>query len=262
MIETLLRRFAGISHLSVTWRDALDVLIVAVIVYSLLRLIRGTRAVQMVFGLVTVFILYEIAVFLKLAAVRTVLQALFFYVPFAIIVLFAQELRRALATFGRTPFLAWFSGYHAEETISDIVLAVTSLSARRTGALIVLERREGLKNYIENGVPLDSAVSYDLLVTVFAPGTPLHDGAVIVSGERVAAAACFLPLSLKEGLSKRFGTRHRAAIGITEETDALAVVVSEERGSISVARDGQLIEDLDGKALRDLLLREFAGPAA
>jgi diadenylate cyclase len=262
VIESLFRRVGPLAHLSITWRDALDVLILAVIAYSLLRLIRGTRAVQMVFGIVTVFLLYEIAVYLRLGAVRTVLQALFFYVPFAIIVLFAQELRRTLATFGRTPFFAWFSGYHAEETISDIVLAVTSLSARRTGALIVLERREGLKNYIENGVALDSAVSYDLLVTLFAPGTPLHDGAVIVSGERVAAAACFLPLSLKEDLSTRFGTRHRAAIGITEETDALAVVVSEQRGTISVARDGQLLEDLDGKALRDLLLREFAAAAA
>ena len=258
MIDALSRRFGSFSQLTFTWRDAVDVLIVALIVYMLLRLIRGTRAVQMVLGILTVFVIYEIAVFLNLVALRTILQALFFYVPFAIIVLFAQELRRALATFGRTPFFAWFSRYQAEETISDIVLAVTSLSARRTGALIVLERREGLKNYIENGVQLDSAVSYDLLVTVFAPGTPLHDGAVILSGERVAAAACFLPLSLNEGLSKRFGTRHRAAIGITEETDALAVVVSEERGTISVARNGQMIEDLDGKGLRDLLLRESA----
>lgn len=258
MIDAIFRRVGPLSHLTITWRDAIDVLVVALIAYSLLRLIRGTRAVQMVFGILAVFLLYEMAVVLNLAALRTVLQALFFYVPFAIIVLFASELRRALATFGRTPFLAWFSGYHAEETIADIVLAVTSLSTRRTGALIVLERREGLKNYIENGVRLDAAVSYDLLVTVFAPGTPLHDGAVILSGERVAAAGCFLPLSLNEGLSKRFGTRHRAALGITEETDALAVVVSEERGTISVARDGQLIEDLDGKGLRDLLLREFA----
>jgi diadenylate cyclase len=258
VIDALSRRFGSFSQLTFTWRDAVDVLIVALIIYMLLRLIRGTRAVQMVLGILTVFVIYEIAVFLNLVALRTILQALFFYVPFAIIVLFAQELRRALATFGRTPFFAWFSGYQAEEMISDIVLAVTSLSARRTGALIVLERREGLKNYIENGVRLDSAVSYDLLVTVFAPGTPLHDGAVILSGERVAAAACFLPLSLNEGLSKRFGTRHRAAIGITEETDALAVVVSEERGTISVARNGQMIEDLDGKGLRDLLLRESA----
>jgi diadenylate cyclase len=125
----------------------------------------------------------------------------------------------------------------------------------------VFERREGLKNYIENGVTVDSAVSYDLLVTIFTPGTALHDGAVIIAAERVAAAACFLPLSLREDFSTRLGTRHRAAIGITEETDALAVVVSEERGAISVARDGDLIEDLDGKSLRDLLLREFSKAA-
>ena len=259
MIENLGRRVGSLSHLTVTWRDVLDILFVAILVYSLLRLIRGTRAVQMVLGIVTAFLIYEIAVFARLTALRTVLQAVVFYLPLVVIVVFAQELRRALAAFGRNPLFAWVSGYHAEETISDIVLAVTSLSARRVGALIVFERREGLKNYIENGVPVDSAVSYDLLVTIFAPGTALHDGAVIISGERVAAAACFLPLSLREDL--RLGTRHRAAIGITEETDALAVVVSEERGAISVARDGELVEDLDGKGLRDLLLREFAKAA-
>jgi diadenylate cyclase len=143
--------------------------------------------------------------------------------------------------------------------MSEIVLAVTSLAARRVGALIVLERREGLKTFIENGSPIDAAISYELLVTVFAPGTPLHDGAVIISGDRIAGAASFLPLSLKEGLPKRFGTRHRAAIGVTEETDALAILVSEERGTISIARDGELQEELDGKSLRDLLFREFAG---
>jgi diadenylate cyclase len=259
MIDSLGRRLGSLSHLSLSWRDAVDIIVVAILVYSLLRLIRGTRAVQMVLGIVTAFAIYEIAVFAKLAALRTVLQAVIFYLPLAVIVLFAQELRRALAAFGRNPLFAWFSGYHAEETVSDIVLAATSLSTRRVGALIVFERREGLKNYIENGVAVDSAVSYDLLVTIFTPGTALHDGAVIISGERVAAAACFLPLSLKEGL--RLGTRHRAAIGITEETDALAVVVSEERGTIAVARDGDLIEDLDGKALRDLLLREFSRAA-
>ncbi len=258
MIDNLSRRLGALSHVAFSWRDAADIVVVALIVYSLLRLIRGTRAVQMVFGIVSVFVVYGAAILLNLVAVRTVLQALIFYLPFAIIVLFAQELRRALATFGHTPVFSWFSGYRAEETISDIVLAATSLSTRRVGALIVLERREGLKTYIENGVPLDAALSYDLLVSIFAPGTPLHDGAVIVSGERIAAAACFLPLSLKEGLSKRYGTRHRAAIGVTEETDALAVVVSEERGAVSVARDGQLLEDLDAKALRDLLLRDFA----
>ena len=261
MIERIFSRFGSPPHFTFTWRDAIDILIVAFVVYFLLRLIRGTRAVQMVFGLIAILVVYWISVILKLVALRTVLSALIFYLPFAIIVLFAQELRRALAAFGRTPFFSLFSGYHAEETVSDLVLAATSLSNRKTGALIVLERREGLKTYIENGVPLDAVISYDVLVNLFAPGTPLHDGAVIVSRERIAAAACFLPLSLKEGLSKRFGTRHRAAIGVTEETDALAIVVSEERGTISLARDGQLVEDLDGKALRDLLYREFATSA-
>ena len=184
MKEIVSSRLGSLSHLAWTWRDAVDILVVAFIVYNLLRLIRGTRAVQIVLGILAVFLIYEFAVFARLAAVRTVLETLLFYLPFAIIVIFAQELRRALAAFGRTPFFSWFSGYQAEETISDIVLAATTLSARRIGALIVLERREGLKNYIENGVPIDSAVSYDLLVTLFAPGTPLHDGAVIISGER------------------------------------------------------------------------------
>lgn len=257
MIEALQNRLGALGQLPFTWRDAVDVLAVALIAYFLLRMIRGTRAVQMVLGLLAIFLVYEAAVFLRLIALRTILKALVFYLPFAVIVLFARELRRALATFGRTPFSAWFSEYQAEETISDVVLAVTSLAARRVGALIVIERREGLKTYIENGVSIDAGVSYDLLVTIFAPGTPLHDGAVIISGERIAAASSFLPLSLKEGLSKRFGTRHRAALGITEETDAIAVVVSEERGTISLARDGQLLEDLDGKSLRDLLFREL-----
>jgi len=258
VIPSLASRFGALAHLNFGWRDALDILIVAIITYALLRLIRGTRAVQMVLGLFAIFFVYVLASLLKLVALTTVLKALIFYVPFAIIVLFSHDLRRALAAFGRTPFFALFSGYHAEETVSEIVLAVTSLSARRVGALIVLERREGLKNYIENGSRIDSVVSYELLVTVFAPGTPLHDGAVIVSGDRVAAAASFLPLSLKEGLPKRFGTRHRAAIGITEETDAIALLVSEERGTISLARGGELQEDLDAKSLRDLLFREFA----
>jgi diadenylate cyclase len=258
-MESFASRLPALSHLNFTWRDALDILVVAFIIYGLLRLIRGTRAVQMVLGLFAIFAVYAVAALLKLAALSTLLRALIFYVPFAIIVLFSHELRRALAAFGRTPFLSLFSGYHAEETMSEIVLAVTSLAARRIGALIVLERREGLKTYIENGSPVDAVISYELLVTLFAPGTPLHDGAVIISGDRVAAAASFLPLSLKEGLPKRFGTRHRAAIGVTEETDALAILVSEERGTISIARNGELQEELDGKSLRDLLFREFAG---
>jgi len=258
VIQAIATRLGALEHLNFGWRDALDITIVAVIAYALLRLVRGTRAVQMGIGLVAIFAVYGFALLFKLVALTAILRTLIFYVPLAVIVLFSHELRRGLAVFGRTPFLALFSGFHAEETISEIVLAVTSLSARRVGALIVLERKEGLKTYIENGSRVDAAVSYELLVTLFAPGTPLHDGAVIISSDRIAAAASFLPLSLREGLPKRYGTRHRAAIGITEETDALAIVVSEERGTLSLARDGQLSEELDAKSLRDALLREFA----
>jgi diadenylate cyclase len=137
----------------------------------------------------------------------------------------------------------------------DIVLAVTTLSSRRVGALIVIERLQGLRNYVENGIALDAAISYDLLINIFTPDTPLHDGAVIVQDDRIAAAACFLPLTPNPELSKEFGTRHRAALGITEETDAVAVIVSEESGTISVAFDGALIRDLDGKSLRNTLYK-------
>ena len=262
MIQAIAARLTALQHLNFGWRDALDIAIVAVIAYGLLRLIRGTRAVQMAIGLVAIFAVYGVALALKLVALTTILRTLIFYVPFAVIVLFSHELRRGLAVFGRTPLLALFSGFHAEETISELVLAVTSLSARRVGALVVIERREGLRAYIESGSRVDAAVSYELLVTLFAPGTPLHDGAVIISADRIAAAASFLPLSLREGLPKRFGTRHRAAIGITEETDALAVLVSEERGTVSLARGGELLEDLDAKSLRDLLFRELAAERA
>jgi diadenylate cyclase len=259
VIQEFTSRFGALTHLNFSWRDALDILIVAVITYGLLRLIRGTRAVQMVLGMFAILLVYAAASFLRLIALTTILKALIFYFPFAIIVLFSHELRRALAAFGRTPFFALFSGYHAEETISEIVLAITSLSARRVGALIVLERRDGLRTFIESGVRLEAYLSRDLLLTIFETGLPLHDGAVIVQKERLAAAACFLPLTTKPGLSRTLGTRHRAAIGITEETDALAILVSEERGTVSLSRGGELQEDLDAKSLRDLLFREFAG---
>ena len=160
--------------------------------------------------------------------------------------LLARAAPRARRLRAARRFFALFSGYHAEETISEIVLAVTSLSARRVGALIVLERREGLQDlHRERIAPSTPSSPTSCSSRCSRPGTPLHDGAVIVSGDRIAAAASFLPLSLKEGLPKRFGTRHRAAIGITEETDALAILVSEERGTISLSRGGELQEDLD-----------------
>ena len=240
---------------TLTWRDAADVLMVAIVVYNLLLLIRGTRAVQVLLGIVFVGLVYYAARLAGLPTLQTILESLLIVLPFAIIVLFQQEIRRALANFGRNPLWGLTKQQQVVSAFGDIVLAVTTLSTRRIGALIVIERLQGLRNYVENGIALDSAISYDLLINIFTPDTPLHDGAVIVQDDRIAAAACFLPLTPNPELSKEFGTRHRAALGITEETDAVAVIVSEETGIISLAFDGDIVRDLDGKSLRNMLYK-------
>ena len=238
-----------------TWRDAVDVLAVAIIIYNLLLLIRGTRAVQMLLGLVFLGVVYYVALLAELPTLQQILENLLIVLPFAIIVLFQAEIRRALANFGRNPLWGLAKQQKAVASFGDIVLAVTTLSTRRIGALIVIERLQGLRNYIENGIALDANISYDLLINIFVPDTPLHDGAVIVQDDRIAAAACFLPLTPNPELSKELGTRHRAALGITDETDAVAVVVSEETGIISVAFEGVLYRDLDSKSLRNALYK-------
>ncbi|MEA2692189.1 MAG: diadenylate cyclase, partial [Acidobacteriota bacterium] len=232
-----------------TWRDAVDILAVAFIIYNLLVLVRGTRAVQMLLGIVFVGIVYYLARLAELPTLQWILENLLIVFPFAMIVLFQQELRRALANFGRNPLWGLGKQQQVESTFGEIVLAATTLSARRIGALVVIERLEGLRNFVENGIVLDAELSFDLLINVFTPDTPLHDGAVIIQDERIAAAACFLPLTPNPELSKEFGTRHRAALGITEETDAVAVVVSEETGIISLAFNGVLTRDLDSNNL-------------
>ncbi len=237
-----------------TWRDFVDVLAVAFVIYNLLLLIRGTRAVQILLGLSFLAFVYWLARLFELPTLEKILESLLIVLPFAVIVLFQQEIRRALANFGRNPlFLA--RQQHVEQTFGEIVLAATALAARRIGALIVVERAQGLRNYIENGIRLDAELSYDLLLSIFCPDSPLHDGAVIIQDQRVAAAACFLPLTTNPELSNEFGTRHRAALGISEETDAVAVVVSEETGAISLAFDGRMARDLDGKELRNALYK-------
>lgn len=238
-----------------TWRDAVDILVVAIVVYNLLLLIRGTRAVQMLLGIVFVGIVYYLARIIELPTLQRMLESLLIVLPFAIIVLFQQEMRRALASFGRNPLWGLTKQQKVVASFGDIVLAATTLSSRRIGALIVIERLQGLRTYVENGIPLDASLSYDLLINVFTPDTPLHDGAVIVQDDRIAAAACFLPLTPNPELSKELGTRHRAALGITEETDAVAVIVSEESGTISVCFDGEMFRDLDGKSLRNALYK-------
>ncbi len=238
-----------------TWRDLLDVALVAIVIYNLLLLIRGTRAVQVLIGILFIAGFYYLAGVFKLMTLQELLGKFLLVLPFAIIVLFQQEIRRALANFGRNPL--WGLGAHRqiESKIHEVVVAASTLADRRIGALIVIQRLEGLRDYIETGIAVDAQVSYDLLINLFSPETPLHDGAVILQSDRIAAAACFLPLTSNPEVSKEFGTRHRAALGISEETDALAVVVSEETGHIGVAIGGKLIRELDSKSLRNTLYR-------
>jgi diadenylate cyclase len=243
-----------------SWRDLVDVLIVAVLFYNFLLLIRGTRSVQILIGLFFVAAGYYVARLAGLVAVSTLIEKFLIILPFALVVLFAPEIRRALANFGRGPF-GLGGGTQLEAALPEVVRAATTLAQRRTGALVVFERREGLRNYIENGVGLDAILSFDLLVSVFTPDTPLHDGAAIVRDGRIAAAACFLPLTSNPELSKDYGSRHRAALGISEETDAVALVVSEESGEISLAVGGELRRALDGPGLTVELRRTLVSPA-
>ena len=234
------------------WEDLLDLLLVTLVLYNLFLLVRGTRAVQVLIGIFVLVILHSFSEAIDLPALENTLEKFFVILPLAIIVLFQVEIRRALATFGTTSLWSFTNRKKRAGTFHAIGLAATTLAERRVGALIVIERLEGLRNYIENGIELDAVVSLDLLITLFNPETPTHDGAVIIQDDRIAAAACFLPLTQSQ-LSTKLGTRHRAALGITDETDAVAVVVSEETGSISIAFGGEMIRDLESKDLRNRL---------
>jgi diadenylate cyclase len=238
-------------------RNLVDIALVFLLVYALLRLIRGTRAAPMAAGIGALALIYWAAARYDLSTLEFILRPAPVYVGVAIVVLFQNEIRQALITFGnrfRMPFLVRHRGQFGEGVYDEIVLAATSLASTKTGALIVVERGVNLRNVIEGGVKMDAELSYDLLVTIFNPATPLHDGAVVIRGHRVAAAACFLPLTLNPLLSKDLGTRHRAAIGITEDTDAVAVVVSEETGLVSFVQGGQIRRGLDGTRLRAAML--------
>lgn len=251
-----------LSFIHQLWlRDIIDILIVFIVTYEVLRLVRGTRAVSIAAGVAVVALLYQLSIILGLSTLQFVLRNVLIYSPFALIVLFQGEIRTALAHFGqmRVPFVfRWGRRSLADQQSHDeIVLAATQLSTQKIGGLIVLERNVGLQNYIESGVRLDARLSFDLLVTIFNTSTPLHDGAVIIRNQQIAAASCFLPLTLNPRLSKDLGTRHRAAIGVTEDTDAVAVVVSEETGTISLVQRGQIKRHLDATRLRAALQEAF-----
>ncbi|MFN7947489.1 MAG: diadenylate cyclase CdaA [Blastocatellia bacterium] len=245
---------------SLEWLNLIDILIVAFLIYELLRLVRGTRAVQMAVGLGLIALLYEASSLLGLSTLQWVLRNVVVYLGFGVIVLFQREIRNALLHFGRNLRMPlWHvrrrASAHEQHWYDEVVLAATTLASEKIGALMIFERDVGLKTYIESGIRLDARLTYDLLVTIFNPNTPLHDGAAIISDNRVAAASCFLPLTQNPRISRDMGTRHRAAIGITEDSDAFAVIVSEETGVISFAIGGGVIRNLDGPKLRVLIIK-------
>ncbi|MEN6606929.1 MAG: diadenylate cyclase CdaA [Bryobacteraceae bacterium] len=218
----------------------IDILIVAFLIFQFFMLVRGRRAAQVLVGVAVLLIAYTVSIRLGLELLRSVLAMVVPYTAFILIVLFQSEIRRALIRIGRRGWFGFGGRLQSLESGDDILLALSQLAEHRIGALIVIERDTGLRTFIESGAPLDAHLSRDLLLSIFQPGGALHDGAVIVQRDRVAAAACFLPLSMNPTLSRKLGTRHRAAIGVTEESDCMAIVVSEETGRISVATSGEI----------------------
>lgn len=251
---------ANWPHLTVI--SVIDILLVAIIIYEFLSLIRGTRAALILVGVSIVVLAFYFSRVGQLTTLNWLISRLLPYAVFALIVIFAPEIRQGLARLGRRMTFSHGAGSDGD-AYDDIVMATNLFSQNQTGALIVIQREIGLRTYVESGVAIDAQLSYDLLATIFRPSAPLHDGAVIIRGDRILAAACFLPLSMNPVLSTQLGTRHRAGIGITEETDAIAVIVSEETGGISLAVAGTIERDITVEQLRDrmgILLRRYVPP--
>jgi diadenylate cyclase len=249
--------FDRLFQLNPTWRDAVDILIVAFIIYSILNLIRGTRAMQISLGLVVLASTFFVARAFDLPALEAISAQIFFYLPFAVIVLFQQEIRRALARMIGDPLAIFLRRREGEFPADAVLNACAVLASKRVGALLAIEGRQTLRMYAENAKPIDGLTTTELLVAIFTPGGPLHDGAAILRGNRIVAANAFLPLTSSPDPRLAHGTRHRAAIGLSEESDALVIVVSEENGSMAVAVDGALRENVDRETLRQLLAERF-----
>lgn len=241
-------------------RDAIDILIVWYVIYRMILLVRGTRAAQMLIGLAVVVGAYIISQRLELVTLSWILDNLLGSIVLIIIVIFQHDIRRALSQFGRNPFWGRKAGSLEASLVEELVKAGVSLANKRIGALMVLGRKTGLNDYLESGVQIDAQVVKELIISIFLPYSPIHDGAVIIQEGRIVAAGCFLPLTVNPNVSKEMGTRHRAAIGLSEETDALVIVVSEETGRISLAIEGAIITNLDGPSLREKLYQEFVNP--
>jgi len=239
------------------WQDALDIGIIAFVVYRLIHMIRGTRAMQMIIGLVVVLLAYVTSQMLGLFTLTWMLDNFLGSIILVIIVIFQSDIRRALTQVGTAPLFGGADRIERGQVLEEVAKAVVALASRRIGALIVLEREVGLNEYIEVGTRLDARVTRELLESVFMPHSPMHDGALVIQKGRATAARCFLPLSVDPNLSRALGTRHRAAVGLTEETDAAAIVISEEQGSISLVVEGKVTQDLDGPQMRISLERLF-----
>jgi len=254
------RLYTALQLQDLTLWAVFDIFLLALLIYQLLLLIRGTRSVNILVALAVLVSLYFMTGpgLIELNAVHSVLGNLLLYIPLAVLILFQQQIRRALASLGTNPLSAFLPKRVENRLIDEITLAATALSSKRVGALIVIGRDMGLRTFCETGIGLDALVSYDLMMNIFIRRSALHDGAVVIEGGRIKAASCFLPLTTTPSLSRRFGTRHRAAIGITEESDALAVTVSEETGGISLAVGGEILEGLNAQTLRDHLTEELA----
>lgn len=242
---------------NITVWNVLDILIVGYIFYKLYTLIRESRAEQLIKGVILIFVVLKLSDYLQLVALHWILQNTLTVGLIAIIVIFQPELRKALEHLGRSKFITrklFDTDEEMKRVIDEITVAATELSEIRTGALIVIEQETGLRDYISSGIPIDSLISSALLENIFVVNTPLHDGAVIIRRDRIVAAACVLPLTEHE-VRKELGTRHRAAIGITESSDAIAVVVSEETGNISLSINGRLTRNYNGERLKLVLTK-------
>lgn len=239
----------------IRWQDILDIVFVAIIFYRLLLIVKGTKAAQMLIGLGLLLLASLISGYLELYTVNWIIQSLWAQIVIVLIVLFQPEIRRTLAHIGEARF--FFTSAEELKSLDEIVKAAVALANRKMGALMVIERDTSLKDFVEMGTLLDAKVSKDLLLSIFHPTSPIHDGAVVIRGNRVVAAGCFLPIALSPEVSKALGTRHRAGIGLTEETDAIAVIVSEETGTISMATAGKLETAIDMESLRNRLTDIF-----
>jgi uncharacterized protein (TIGR00159 family) len=239
------------------WQDVVDMLIVAFVIYQLMLLIRGTRAVQMITGLVVLAALYQGAQYFELYTVNWVIDSIGNVLLIVVVVVFQHDIRRMLTQVGTGPLFSGMQRFAQGQAIEEITRAAVLLASRRIGALIVLHREVGLNEYMEGGTRLDAEVTKELIVSIFLPASPLHDGALVVQHGRIIAAGCLLPLTTNANVSKTLGTRHRAAIGLTEETDAVVVVMSEEEGTISLVREGRITRDLDAGILRSTLQQLF-----